>query len=42
MAGKSPEEGRNAINEHFQSKSHLKIKDDNGIKEAEDVCFSML
>lgn len=42
VEGKPSEEVRVAINEHFQSKAHLRFREDNGIKEAEDICFSIL
>jgi hypothetical protein len=42
MGSKSLEEIRNTINEHFASKAHLRLREDNGIKEAEDICLSIL
>lgn len=42
LVGKSQEEARNAITDHFGSKAHVRIREENGIKEVEDLCFSML
>lgn len=42
MQGNTSEELKNAIAEHFGSKAHIKIREDNIIKEVEDLCFSML
>jgi hypothetical protein len=40
--GKTYDEVKNSIAEHFGSKSHIKIREDNNIKEVEDLCFSMM
>ena len=42
MQGNTSEELKNAIAEHFGSKAHIKMREDNIIKEVEDLCFSML
>lgn len=36
------EETSKAISDHFVSKAHVKIRDENGIKEAEESCSVML
>lgn len=42
LVDKSQEEVKNAIADHFSSKAHVRIREENGIKEVEDLCFSML
>lgn len=40
--GKTNDDVKNSIEQHFSSKTHIKIREDNNIKEVEDLCFSMM